>query len=53
MDRETNSFEYTLGVLTSLDRQARDEIERLGGNQKLTAILDLLKVDDSRREKAA
>jgi len=44
MDKHTKSFEYTRKVLGKLDRQARDEILRLGGNEKLERILNLLKV---------
>jgi len=36
------SFEYTRSVLKELDQSARDEIERLGGNPLLTAVLDEL-----------
>lgn len=43
----TDSFKYTREVLQSLDRQLREEVERLGGNAKLTALLDQLKVPDS------
>lgn len=44
MRDHTASFAYTMGVLDKLDRQARDEVARLGGNPKLEAILDALKV---------
>ncbi|GJJ08414.1 hypothetical protein Clacol_002630 [Clathrus columnatus] len=44
MRSRTNSFEYTLQVLRSLEMQARKEIERLGGNVILCAILDQLTV---------
>lgn len=40
----TRSFAYTLEVLHNLERQAREEIERLGGNPQLSAILDSLSV---------
>ncbi|KAG8951587.1 geranylgeranyl pyrophosphate synthetase [Tulasnella sp. 424] len=46
MRDRTASFEYTRGVLDKLDRQARDEVARLGGNPKLEAILDALQVND-------
>ncbi|XP_043273504.1 geranylgeranyl pyrophosphate synthase [Venturia canescens] len=36
------SFAYTRSVLEELDKSAREEIERLGGNPKLTALLDEL-----------
>lgn len=42
----TNSFEYTLSVLNSLEAQARTEVARLGGNPKLDAILNKLTVRD-------
>lgn len=36
------SFEYTRDTLVQLDRDARDEVERLGGNPHMEAILDEL-----------
>lgn len=42
----TKSFDYTLAVLKKLERQARGEVERLGGNPMLSAILDKLHVDE-------
>jgi len=45
----TNSFEYTLSVLNSLEAQARTEVARLGGNPKLDAILNKLAVQDGER----
>nr|XP_018903377.1 PREDICTED: geranylgeranyl pyrophosphate synthase isoform X1 [Bemisia tabaci] len=36
------SFQYTHDVLVELDRQAREEIEKLGGNPKMMMILDEL-----------
>lgn len=36
------SFEYTRDTLIQLDRDARDEVERLGGNPHMEAILDEL-----------
>ena len=44
MDKHTASFSYTREILDSLDLQARDEIRRLGGNDLLEQILDILKV---------
>lgn len=41
----TKSFDYTLAVLKKLEQQAREELERLGGNPILTALLDKLHVD--------
>ncbi|KAG1748626.1 isoprenoid synthase domain-containing protein [Suillus lakei] len=41
----TKSFDYTLAVLTKLEQQARGELERLGGNPMLSALLDKLHVD--------
>jgi geranylgeranyl diphosphate synthase type 3 len=46
MSTHTKSFTYTRSVLVTLDKQARDEIRRLGGNAKLEGILDYLKVPD-------
>jgi len=41
----TKSFEYTLGVIRTLEQQTRDEIRRLGGNVSLEKIVDGLHVD--------
>ncbi|KAJ6534994.1 isoprenoid synthase domain-containing protein [Mycena capillaripes] len=41
----TRSFEYTLGVLQTLESQARAEVARLGGNKRLERIIDALHVD--------
>lgn len=46
MDRHTHSFEYTRAVLAKLDKQARAEIERLGGNVGLIKFLDRMKIPD-------
>jgi geranylgeranyl diphosphate synthase, type III len=45
MRDETQSFAYTRAVLERLDAGARREIELLGGNHGLIAILDKLKVN--------
>jgi len=39
---ETNSFEYTRGVLRGLYREMMQEIEALGGNPPLVKIIDSL-----------
>lgn len=44
MRDRTKSFQYTWKVLDALERQAREEIQRLGGNPKLEALMDLLTV---------
>lgn len=44
MRDETHSFKYTCSVLRELDGSARKEIERLGGNKGLIAILDRLRI---------
>ncbi|KAG2151399.1 farnesyltranstransferase [Suillus clintonianus] len=41
----TKSFDYTLAVLKKLEQQARGELERLGGNPLLSALLDKLHVN--------
>ena len=46
MQDETQSFAYTRTVLRELDLSARKEIERLGGNKGLIAILDRLRVEN-------
>jgi geranylgeranyl diphosphate synthase type 3 len=40
----TKSFEYTNSVLDKLESQIRNEISRLGGNQHLDRIMDVLRV---------
>lgn len=45
MRDETHSFEYTRAILQKLDLDARKEIEKLGGNKGLIAILDRLRVE--------
>ncbi|KAJ7183855.1 isoprenoid synthase domain-containing protein [Mycena filopes] len=45
LKEQTRSFEYSLGVLDNLERQARAEVARLGGNAILERILDALHVD--------
>ncbi|KAK7045461.1 hypothetical protein VNI00_007714 [Paramarasmius palmivorus] len=42
---KTHSFQYTLGVLASLETQVRMEITRLGGNEGLELLMDRLHVD--------
>ncbi|RXW23685.1 hypothetical protein EST38_g2152 [Candolleomyces aberdarensis] len=43
----TKSFKYTLSVLQTLEKQTLQEIKRLGGNEKLEKIMDLLHVDEA------
>ena len=43
----TKSFDYTLSVLKTLEAQTRAEILRLGGNQGLEKLMDLLHVDET------
>ena len=50
MRDETASFAYTRSVLRELDLGARKEIERLGGNKGLIAILDRLKLNGGSEE---
>jgi hypothetical protein len=45
MENETRSFLYTRAVLQKLDLGARREIDKLGGNQGLVAILDRLRIE--------
>lgn len=42
---QTKSFDYTLAVMSSLERQVREEIARLGGNPQLENIMDALHVE--------
>lgn len=42
---QTKSFDYTLAVMSNLERQVREEIARLGGNPQLEKILDTLHVE--------
>lgn len=41
----TKSFEYTVAVLDKLEIQTRQEIARLGGNQQLDEVMNLLHVE--------
>jgi hypothetical protein len=45
MRKETGSFAYTRRVLHELDFGARKELDTLGGNKGLVAILDRLRVE--------
>jgi len=45
LEKETKSFEYTLTVMSTLEKQVKGEIERLGGNTKLEGIVEHLHVD--------
>lgn len=47
MTETTNSFAYTRDVLRRLMTQAREEVERLGGNKGVEKILDALVVKES------
>lgn len=38
------SWKYTLDRLNQLDQEARNEMQKLGGNPELDKILDTLKV---------
>lgn len=42
----TESFKYTRAVLATLEKQVRAEVQRLGGNSKLDALLEMLKVPE-------
>ncbi|GAA5835261.1 hypothetical protein JCM5353_003211 [Sporobolomyces roseus] len=50
MTHKTNSFAYTRQVLRSLTRQAFEEVERLGGNAGVEAILKKLEVEEPTEE---
>ncbi|KAI6168639.1 farnesyltranstransferase [Pisolithus thermaeus] len=45
LKESTHSFDYSLSVMESLERQARAEVARLGGNTLLEAILDKLRIE--------
>lgn len=45
MKEQTKSFEYTLSVMSKLEAQARAEIHRLGNNDALNNIMDILHVE--------
>jgi len=45
LKNHTKSFDYTLSVLKTLEKQTRDEIRKLGGNIKLEGIVDTLHID--------
>ena len=44
LKNETRSFDYTREVMVTLERQVHEEIDRLGGNRGLEAILKMLYV---------
>jgi len=46
MRDNTESFKYTREVLKTLDKQLRAEVQRLGGNARLEALLENLKVPE-------
>jgi geranylgeranyl diphosphate synthase, type III len=46
MRDNTESFKYTREVLKILDKQLHAEVQRLGGNAKLNALLEHLKVPE-------
>lgn len=46
LKNETKSLSYTLGVLRTLQKQIRDEIQRLGGNPELEGILETLQTQE-------
>lgn len=50
LKESTHSFDYSLGVMRSLERQARAEVARLGGNTLLETILDKLRVECVHKE---
>ncbi|KAJ3876192.1 isoprenoid synthase domain-containing protein [Lentinula edodes] len=45
---QTKSFDYTLGVLEKLHKQALAEISRLGGNKALVTLMESFVVDRAR-----
>jgi geranylgeranyl diphosphate synthase type 3 len=47
LKNHTRSFAYTLSVLAKLEAKTRMEIARLGGNEGLEAIMDLLHDDQT------
>jgi len=47
MRNVTESFKYTRAVLATLDKQVRAEVQRLGGNAKLDALLEQLRVPEA------
>lgn len=50
MNHTTNSFSYTRQVLRTLTRQAFEEVQRLGGNPGVEAILKKLEVEEPSEE---
>ena len=44
---EKESFDYTLGVLEKLDQESRKEVQKLGDNPHLIALLDELVLSES------
>ena len=50
MREVTHSFAYTRAALRELDTGARKEIDRLGGNKGLIAILDRLRIESGNED---
>ncbi|KIK77660.1 hypothetical protein PAXRUDRAFT_834931 [Paxillus rubicundulus Ve08.2h10] len=50
---KTHSFDYTLKVMKAFEREVRQEIARLGGNDQLDAILAVLHVEGDAEADAA
>lgn len=48
--RTCGSFEYTRGVLEGMQLEARRCVEKLGGNELIIKILDMLKVEEPTEE---
>jgi hypothetical protein len=45
LEKQSGSFAYTRDRLKTIEKEARDEIARLGGNKGLEAVLDFLARD--------
>lgn len=50
MDSQTHSFRYTREVLAKLMVQAREEVERMGGNKGVEKILEILVVREEEKK---
>ncbi|KAI0785846.1 terpenoid synthase [Abortiporus biennis] len=46
LEKHTQSFKYTLNVMTRLEMQIRENIKSFGGNPRLEGIIDALHVDN-------
>ncbi|KAH9819022.1 isoprenoid synthase domain-containing protein [Melampsora americana] len=47
MNDQTKSLDYTFDVICKLERTAKEELEKLGGNSELSSILDFIQLSST------